>query len=142
MSTDPNQPLFNRSLQGRYPPGSVFKVITAAAALDLGLVTVESEFVDSGELKVEGNVIRNFQNEVFGEHLFADAVIHSINTTMAEVGLMVGAENLSSYFANWGLDQEPDFKLPITSGQIGDPARNQVSLAWTAIGQDRVLLTP
>lgn len=142
LSTDPNQPLFNRSLQGRYPPGSVFKVITAAAALDLGLVTVESEFVDSGELKVEGNVIRNFQNEVFGEHLFADAVIHSINTTMAEVGLMVGAENLSSYFANWGLDQEPDFKLPITSGQIGDPARNQVSLAWTAIGQDRVLLTP
>lgn len=142
LSTDSNQPLFNRSLQGKYPPGSVFKVVTAAAALDLGLFTIESKFTDPVELRVQGNLIRNFQNQDFGEHLFADAVIHSINTTMAQVGLAVGAESLSHYFTSWGLDRAPDFKLPADSGQIGNPARSQVGLAWTSIGQDQVLVTP
>ncbi len=142
LSNDPDQPLFNRCLQGTYPPGSVFKVITAAAALDLDLYTVESQFSDSGELRVQGNPIRNFQNEVFGEHFFADALIQSINTTMAQVGLAVGADNLRSYFSKWGLDQKFDFHLPASPGDIGNPERSQVALAWSAIGQDRVLVTP
>lgn len=142
LSTDPDQPLFYRCLQGAYPPGSVFKVITAAAALDLELYTVASAFNDSGELRVEGNLIRNFQNEVFGEHLFADALIQSINTTMAQVGLTVGAENLRSYFTKFGLDQKFDFHLSASAGDLGSPERSQVALAWSAIGQDRVLVTP
>lgn len=142
LSSDPGQPMFNRSLQGAYPPGSVFKVITASAALDLDLYSVTSEFDDSGELRVQGNPIRNFQNEVFGEHSFADALIRSINTTMAQVGLTLGAENLRSYFTKWGLDQKHDFRLPASAGDIGSPERSQVALAWSAIGQDRVLVTP
>src|SRR5699024_6416697 len=61
LSTDPSKPMFNRALQGLYPPGSVFKVLTVAAALDQGVFAPESTFVDSGELRVQGNVIRNFQ---------------------------------------------------------------------------------
>lgn len=142
LSSDPNQPLFNRGLQGAYPPGSVFKVITAAAALDLDLYSVTSEFTDTGELRVQGNLIRNFQNEVFGEHTFADALIRSINTTMAQVGMTLGADNLRSYFTKWGLDQKYDFHLASSAGDIGSPERSQVALAWSAIGQDRILVTP
>lgn len=142
LSNDPNRPLFNRALQGLYPPGSVFKVVTAAAALDLGLFDLSSVFTDTGELRVQGNVISNFRGETYGEHTLADALIRSINTTMAQVGLAVGANRLSDYFTKWGLNQNPDFHLPSSSGSIGDPARSQVALAWTAIGQDRVLLTP
>ena len=142
LSTDPSKPLFNRSLQGRFPPGSVFKVVTAAAALDQNIFTTDSVFHDTGELRVEGNIIRNFQQEVFYEHQFADGIIKSINTTMARVGLEVGADILSEYFVRWRLDTAPKLFLEAVPGQIGSPGRSKVGLAWTAIGQDQVLLSP
>jgi cell division protein FtsI/penicillin-binding protein 2 len=142
LSNDPLQPLFNRAFQGLYPPGSIFKVLTAAAALDQGVHTVASQFNDSGELRVEGNIVRNFEQQAFGLHVFPDAVIQSINTTMAQVGLDLGAPLLQEYFSRWKLNTGWDLGLSVREGQIGDPARSRVALAWSAIGQDRVLLTP
>ena len=104
LSNDPLQPLFNRAFQGLYPPGSIFKVLTAAAALDQGVHTVASQFNDSGELRVEGNIVRNFEQQAFGLHVFPDAVIQSINTTMAQVGLDLGAPLLQEYFSRWKLN--------------------------------------
>ncbi len=142
LSSDPAQPLFNRAFQGLYPPGSIFKVLTAAAALDQGVHTIASQFNDRGELRVEGNIVRNFEGQTFGLHVFPDAVIHSINTTMAQVGLDLGAQLLQEYFSRWELDTGWDLGVSVRAGQIGDPARSRVALAWSAIGQDRVLLTP
>ncbi|NLJ75049.1 MAG: hypothetical protein GX331_08675 [Firmicutes bacterium] len=142
LSTDKDRPLFNRALQGLYPPGSVFKVVTASAALDQGIYEVDSEFDDDGELRVEGNIIRNFEQQVFGRHTLADGVVQSINTTIAQIGLSLGASNLKDYFSRWELGQAPQFGIPAQGGQIGEPERSKVALAWSAIGQDRVLLTP
>ncbi len=86
LESDPRRPLFSRALQGLYPPGSTFKVLTVAAALDLGLYEPESVFIDPGELTVHGNIIRNFQRQNFGEHDLHTAVVESINTTVAQVG--------------------------------------------------------
>lgn len=142
LTTDSDRPLFNRATQGRYPPGSTFKVLTAAAALNEGIYSLDSEFNDEGQLTVEGNIIRNFEREVFGEHTLEEAIINSINTTMAKVGLELGAENLENYFNRLGLSSSPDLGLPLQAGQIGNPDRSQVGLAWSAIGQDQVLMTP
>ena len=142
LTTDPDRPLFNRATQGRYPPGSTFKVLTAATALNEDIFNLDSEFNDQGQLTVEGNVIRNFEEEVFGEHILEDGIINSINTTMAKVGLEVGADNLQNYFNRLGLSSTPDLGLPLQAGQIGSPGRSQVALAWSAIGQDQVLMTP
>lgn len=142
LTTDPDRPLFNRATQGRYPPGSTFKVLTAAAALNEGIYNLDSEFNDEGQLTVEGNIIRNFEGEVFGGHNLEEAIIKSINTTMAKVGLELGAENLENYFNRLGLSSSPDLGLPLQAGQIGNPGRSQVGLAWSAIGQDQVLMTP
>ncbi|MGM0420334.1 MAG: peptidoglycan D,D-transpeptidase FtsI family protein [Bacillota bacterium] len=142
LSTDSTRPMFNRATQGRYAPGSTFKALTAAAALDLGIFTPTSQFNDSGELVVQGNSVRNFEEEVFGEHIFSEGIVKSINTTMAKVGLELGAEELSNYFSKFQLDQELNLGLPTQPGQIGNPGRSQVALAWTSIGQDQVLLTP
>lgn len=142
LSTNLGKPMFNRALQGLYPPGSVFKALTVAAALDQGLYEPTSVFVDKGELGVEGNIIRNFQRQVFGEHDLHRALVDSINTTVAQVGLSLGAKQLEEYFKAWGLDQSYRLGLPMLSGQIGNPGRSKVALAWSAIGQDQVLLTP
>lgn len=142
LSNDERLPMFNRALQGLYPPGSVFKVVTVAAALDQGLYDAGSVFVDTGELAVQGNIVRNYQREVFGEHTLHKAVVSSINTTVAKVGLELGASRLAEYFTNMGLDQSYHLGLPMMSGRVGTPERSQVALAWSAIGQDQVLLTP
>ncbi len=142
LTTDPDRPLFNRAIQGRYPPGSTFKVLTAAAALNEGIYNLDSDFDDDGQLTVEGNIIRNFEGEVFGQHTLEDAIVRSINTTMAKVGLELGAEGLEDYFNALSLSLTPDLGLPLQAGQIGNPGRSQVGLAWSAIGQDQVLITP
>lgn len=142
LTTDPDRPLFNRAIQGRYPPGSTFKVLTATAALNEGIYDLNSEFNDEGYLTVDGNIIRNFEEEVFGVHTLEEAIVQSINTTMAKVGLEVGAENLEDYFNRLGLSSSPELGLPLQASQLGNPGRNQVALAWSAIGQDQVLMTP
>ena len=142
LSTDERLPMFNRALQGLYPPGSVFKVVTVAAALNEGLYEAGSTFVDTGELGVQGNIVRNYQRQVFGEHNVHQAVVDSINTTVAQIGLDLGAAKLEEYFRSLGLHQSYHLGLPMVSGQVGTPGRSRVALAWSAIGQDQVLLTP
>ena len=121
--------MFNRALQGRYPPGSAFKALTAAIALETGTFSALSEFNDSGEIVVQGNIIRNFEGQSFGEHTLTDALVKSINTTMAKVGLELGAPTFREYFSRFQLDQRPELSLPANAGQIGNPNRSQVALA-------------
>ncbi len=142
LSTDERLPMFNRALQGLYPPGSVFKVVTVAAALNEGLYDAGSTFTDTGELGVQGNIVRNYQRQIFGDHTLHQAVVDSINTTVAQVGLNLGAAKLEEYFRSLGLDQSYHLGLPMVRGQVGTPGRSRVALAWSAIGQDQVLLTP
>lgn len=142
LSTDPAKPMFNRALQGLYPPGSVFKVVTVAAAIDQELYEPTSTFVDEGQLTVQGNIIRNYQGQVFGEHTVHEALVDSINTTVAQIGLELGAAKLEEYFTRFKLDEAYHLGLPMSAGQVGTPSRSRVALAWSAIGQDQVLLTP
>ena len=141
LRDNPQQPLFNRALLGLYPPGSVFKVITAGAALDLGLVIPDAIFADPGQYYVQGNIVRNFQDKVHGEHSFAEALTDSINTTFAEVGLKLGVDNLIDYARRFDWEEQLDFPLPVNSGKLGE-INNQVELAWSTIGQARVVATP
>ncbi|MDI9441764.1 MAG: hypothetical protein GX101_00660 [Firmicutes bacterium] len=142
LEGDPQRPLFARALQGRYPPGSTLKVLTVAAALDTGLYQPDSRFEDTGELRVYGNIIRNFQNQIFGEHDLHTALVKSINTTVAQVGLDLGAQSFREYFTLAGLDQPINMGLPAATGQAGTIDTSGVTLAWSAIGQHEVLLTP
>ena len=69
-------------------------------------------------------------------------MVESINTTVAQVGLNLGAAKLQEYFSRLGLDQSFQLGLPMVPGQVGTPQRSRVALAWSSIGQDQVLLTP
>ena len=104
LSTDEDLPMFNRALQGLYPPGSVFKVVTVAAALDHGVYDAGSSCVDTGELVVQ-EILYVLSEAGFGEHNLHQAVVESINTTIAQVGLDLGASQLEEYFNQLGLSR-------------------------------------
>ncbi len=91
---NPASPLLNRATQGLYPPGSTFKVVTAASALDAGSVTPDTKFSGPSCINTGGQPLCNFRGRAYGPHNFGYAFVHSINTTFAKVGIDLGAEQL------------------------------------------------
>ena len=141
IKSDKNNPMLNRATQGLYAPGSVFKIITASAALNTDSFSETTEFNDQGKYKVKGNVIRNYEDEVFNNHQFTDALVHSINTTFGKIGLKVGEKALRQYAVNFGFEEKMNFSLPVSKSSTGN-INSEVDLAWTALGQGEVTATP
>lgn len=153
LSRSSSAPLLDRANQALYPPGSSFKVLTAAAGLDAHVVTPTSRFVDTGVYTVSGGKVVNYGGEVFGAHDFTAALTHSINTTFAKVGVRLGRERLIGAMQNAGFWSSPPLELP--AGQVRVSGRYQggrrlapsapmddLAVAWAACGQERVLATP
>ncbi len=148
---DPRSPLLNRATQGLYPPGSTFKVVTAASALDHGTVTVDTEFPGPSCIAIAGQQLCNFRKRAYGPHDFGYALVHSINTTFAKVGMELGPERLEAtmrgfgFFKRFPWDYPPEQTLPSgvfgPKGNLVDPG-TPVDVARLAIGQERLLATP
>jgi penicillin-binding protein A len=143
-------PLFNRATQGRYPPGSTFKVVTAAAGLDSGAITPETPIDAPGSLEVEGQPLENdFGEDFFGATLHT-ALTNSVNTWFGQLGQQIGEDTLFEYMDRFGFNTTPPIDLPEDQVEVsgledegellgpGDP----VDLARAAIGQERLLVTP
>jgi peptidoglycan glycosyltransferase len=149
-------PLVNRATAGLYTPGSTFKVITAAAALDTGTYTPDSSFVDPGYCIEYGKKVFNYADqsgpEVFGRVDFASALEHSINAVFCEVGKKLGPLTVLDYARRFGFYSEPPLETPsderVPSGlynrgrlfRPSDP--NQVDPGRLAFGQERLQVTP
>lgn len=144
LSSDPRKPLLNRALQEWYPPGSAFKIVTAAATLENDLATPETRLKDPGELKLPltDHTISNFGGATYGTITFAKAFRVSSNTIFAQLGLDLGAEKLVSQARAFGVGTKPPFELPMTVSQIPPPGElDAPSLAMSAIGQKDVRFT-
>lgn len=139
---DPNSALINRATQSLYPPGSVFKVITAAAALEAGVGTSDT-FFDSGSYEMPGYTVYNFQGKDFGRVTFTRALAYSINVIFAKVGVeVVGAEALSAMAERFGFgDPYDDFSIEVSGSSLNvDPPQTWTSgtTAQTSFGQGAV----
>jgi penicillin-binding protein A len=140
---DPGRPLFNRAIQGLYPPGSVFKIITGSAGLETGTVTRDSEFTDEGKIILGGYEVNNFGNEVYGDHTFSKAFASSINTTFARLGVEMGADTLAKYADAFGFGQKFPWRLGGAKSIFPDPSTmDDAQVAQASIGQGGVLSTP
>lgn len=142
LSEDPDSPLLNRATQALYPPGSTFKVITSAAALELG-VEPDREFVDDGTYETPGYTVRNYQNRSRGEVTFTQALVFSINVVFAEIGVdIVEPERLDEMAREFGYgDEYEDFPLPVNPSDTGPPPEEWLPgyTAQVAFGQGQVL---
>ncbi len=143
LNADPGRPLFNRPTSGLYPPGSSFKVVVAAAALDVGVVTPETVFDCAGKLVVQGYTIYDFARKSHGDLTFAEALVVSCNITFAQVGLRLGAEALVQYAEEFGFNKPMPFDLPTEASKIQSAdTMDQVALAAASFGQGQDLATP
>ena len=117
---DPNQvprrgsdvEFLNRATQSRYPPGSTFKVVTAAAALDTGKYTPDSIIDGSSPKEISGVPLANSGGQDFGPIPLTDALTNSVNTVFAEVGEEIGRGTLVDYMERFGFNQDPQLDYP------------------------------
>ena len=145
-------PLYNRATQGRYPPGSTFKVVTAAAGLDSGAITPETPIDAPGTLEVEGTPLQNDFNQDFFGATLDTALTNSVNTWFGQLGQQLGNDTLFEYMERFGFNATPAIDLPegeVEKSGVYDiedeellRADDPVDLARLAIGQERLLTTP
>jgi peptidoglycan glycosyltransferase len=145
LLADPAGPLINRVTQGQYAPGSVFKTVTAAAALESGEYTADSRFRCPSGLVVQGFVIA-CQGVPQGvrDYDFAHAYAWSVNVNFADAGLKLGAERLVRQARRFGFEERIPFDLPVTPSRLLRPGQSfdEVLLATTSFGQGELAATP
>lgn len=105
-------PLLNRATQTRYQPGSTFKVVTAAAALDSGRYTPTTSVDGSSPRTVSGVPLSNSGGENFGTISLTEALTNSVNTVWAQVGESIGRRTLEKYMGRFGFNQDPPLDYP------------------------------
>lgn len=133
----------NRAVANIYEPGSTFKSIVAATALQEGLVSPTEKFVDNGYVIVSGRRIQNWSGDAYGTITFTDIIKESINTGFVQVGMRVGASRLTNYARNFGFGQLTNIELPgEVEGLLFKPEDMRDSdLATMSIGQS-IAVTP
>lgn len=133
----------NRAVSDVYEPGSTFKAVIAAAALEEGKVRPDERFFDKGYVEVSGRKIKNWSDESYGNISFTEIIKSSINTGFVEVGLRVGAAKLTNYARAFGFGKLTGIELPGESeGLLFDPKEMRDSdTATMSIGQS-IAVTP
>ena len=132
-----NQMWRNSCINDTYEPGSTFKIITTAAALEQGVVTVNDSFYCPGYKIVEDRRIRCHKTTGHGAETFTQGIMNSCNPVFIELGLRLGAENFYHYFEQFGLLRKTGIDLPGEAATIMHKKENigQVELATISFGQ-------
>lgn len=143
LSVDPSSPLLDRALDGLYPPGSTFKIFTAAAALDSNTVAMDSQFEDPGYLVIGDFTLHDNESEATGYADLTTAFALSSNVDFAQIALKMGVETFYEYLQRWGIGESLDFQLPAARDRV-PPKAGIVpgELAQMGFGQGALLMTP
>jgi peptidoglycan glycosyltransferase len=155
-SADPAKPFLDRAIQGRYVPGSIFKIVTAIAGLGSGAITPATTFArqppaEKNGLLVSGFRIKDGHHDFTGSRplAFPEAVEVSCNIYFALTGLQTGGDALTSWAARLGFGAPIPFDLPTATSQVtsgggsyGGGFADDVELANAAYGQAETLATP
>jgi peptidoglycan glycosyltransferase len=165
ITSDPSRPLLNRATQGLYTPGSVFKIVTATAAIDLGLVDLDRSYRCTDDLVVDGFRIENKNHSGVSTVTFVQDFAFSCNVSFAKAGLGLDTNPLPlgddmpnpppwmrgidetrrrflDYAQRYGFETSLPFDLPTSESKVGEQPFSRVELANTAFGQGELLATP
>jgi peptidoglycan glycosyltransferase len=149
----PAAPLLNRASAGLYVPGSIFKVITASAALESEKFTPDSSFVDPGYCTVYGKRVNNFDTtSPFGTIDLESALAYSVNSVFCNIGKELGARRILETAKRFGFYELPPLETPSDEREASGLYQNRrlyypkrdpdVDAGRMAFGQERMLVTP
>jgi penicillin-binding protein 2 len=149
---DPQRPLLNRAIQGEYPPGSLFKIVIAAAALQAQVITPFDRLACPQTWWFGNRGYHNWEDRDRGALTLEEALKHSCNTFFYQLGLRVGPERIAAVSESFGLGRPTGSRLlGERSGLVPSPAWKRAALKdrWhpgdtvsLAIGQGLVTVTP
>jgi len=155
LNTDPGKPLLNKAIQAHIAPGSVFKIVTAAAALETGTIRTDFHIICPGSVTIYGHTFRDWTWKKGHGHGSVDlhrAIVHSCDVYFYTLGKMLGIEKLSYFAKKLGLGSRTGIDLPGEDpGLVPSPewARKAQKRQWwagetisVAIGQGAVATTP
>lgn len=133
----------NKNVQQLFEPGSSFKSITMAAALDTGVVTPETTYTDTGVANFGTYTIKNFNEKANGVQTMRQVLEHSLNTGVMFAENKTGDDNFLNYVVGFGFGQKTDIDLP---GEIGGNIANlysgrKINFATASFGQG-IAVTP
>lgn len=135
----PAESLANTAISEPYEPGSVFKIITMAAALDSGTVSKNDTFYDHGKIDVGGEFIMNHDRQAYGPSTMTELMVHSLNVGAVYLAKQMGGPTFYEYVHRFGFGQITDIDLANeNAGQVrtpGDPNWYEVDLGTHAFGQ-------
>ncbi len=135
-----NSPLISRSIQGLYPPGSTYKIVTLAAAYENGMK--EKLFEDVGEFKVGDVTVENYNGKKYGEISLERAFAVSSNQIFCSIGYELGADFVDEIARRFGVGDKIDFDLDIAQSRIEYKKMTDTDGALVSIGQGQLLTTP
>src|SRR5258706_6808994 len=121
IDTPPTNPA-NPAVSGQYEPGSTFKILTMAAALDSGTVTPQTPFVDTGSVEVGGIMINNWNGGAWGPVDMLGCMQHSLNVCFASVATWMGPNIFYNYMQAFGIGHLTNVDLAAeTAGRLKLP---------------------
>lgn len=135
--------LLNRVTQGMYSPGSTFKIITMASALENLPSAPAREYTCTGRLDVVKTTVTEAGGAVHGQETLSEAFAHSCNTVFSSLSMELGASRLRRTAKSFGFDENFLFSdLIVYNSQFPSGRLTKDQLAWNGIGQGTVLVTP
>jgi peptidoglycan glycosyltransferase len=149
LLADPNRPLLDRATRERYPPGSTFKTVVAAAGLDTGKATPATEFSDPAEFRLPNSTatISNFDGGPCnnGETTtLLQAFVRSCNTIFADLAIQLGASDIGITAEALGFNRDIEFEWTVAEAvfPVGELEDDPAALGQSGIGERDVRATP
>ena len=142
----PSSVLLNRATQSLYAPGSTFKMVSLATALQNNVANESTVYNSPGTMRIGGADVTNFDGYSYGYQTLKEATVWSSNTVFGQLGVEMGAKMLVSGAESFGFDREINFDLPTAMSIMSDPAEmSEWETAWAAAGQpvgDQAIVGP
>lgn len=138
----PSKPFLNRAVQGALPPGSIFKLITATAALSSNCITTQSTFECPGYTKYKNIVFKCWSDYGHGLVTIEDAIPYSCNVFFFEMAKMLGGDTLYAWAKKFGIGEKTGIDLPHEKSGNMPRLTTTASTMNVAIGQGALLTTP
>lgn len=131
-----DSPLLNRAVNALYAPGSTFKIVSLATALEDGIAEEDTMFSSPGTMTIGGAEVSNFNNNDYGTITLKRATELSSNTVFGQLGVDMGAEKLVDGAEAFGFNKDIDFPLTMYTSLMPDPSdMTKWETAWASAGE-------